>query len=127
MNAEEWINKLELQEHPEGGFYKETYRSEKTIDNRQLATSIYFLLRHFEVSHFHRIKSDEIWYHHYGNTFEIHMLHEDGSFSVIEYDNTGTITTTQTYNVATGLSNPLLAGIIAVKKGVIVGSNSSSK
>jgi hypothetical protein len=56
-----------------------------------------------------------------------YMLHEDGSFSVIEYDNTGTITTTQTYNVATGLSNPLLAGIIAVKKGVIVGSNSSSK
>jgi hypothetical protein len=55
------------------------------------------------------------------------MLHENGSFSVFEYDSTGAITSTQTYNVGAGLTEPLLAGMIVVKKGVIVGSNSSSK
>lgn len=87
MTAEEWIATLGLQVHPEGGFYKETYRSQETVGNRNLATSIYFLLRHFEVSHFHRIKSDEIWYHHYGNTFHIHLLHKTGAYEIVKLGN----------------------------------------
>ncbi|WP_332914387.1 cupin domain-containing protein [Algoriphagus boritolerans] len=64
--------------HPEGGFYAETYRaaSEIATENglRQLATSIFFLLRSEDVSHFHRIKSDELWFWHEGNPLSVHIL-----------------------------------------------------
>ena len=57
------IEKLQMLPHPEGGFYKETYRSIDTCldGSRNLQTAIYFLLTSDNVSHFHRIKSDEIW------------------------------------------------------------------
>ena len=74
------VEKLELLPHPEGGFYKETYRSEETLENkdRNLLTSIYFLLTSENVSHFHRIKSDELWYHHTGSAVTVHTLDEKG-------------------------------------------------
>ncbi len=74
------INNLELQAHPEGGYYKETYRAAQTIDgqDRQLLTSIYFLLTAENVSKFHRIKSDELWYFHAGNPLIVHTLSERG-------------------------------------------------
>ncbi len=74
------IEKLELLPHPEGGFYKETYRSNETIasGNRQLMTSIYFLLTSNNVSKFHRIKSDEIWFFHSGSPLIVHVLDEKG-------------------------------------------------
>ncbi len=73
------IEQLDLKPHPEGGFYKETYRSiEQTSGNRSLMTSIYFLLTSQHVSHFHRIKSDEHWYFHAGSALTIHLLNENG-------------------------------------------------
>ena len=74
------IEKLELLPHPEGGFYKEMYRSEDKLDDkdRNLLTSIYFLLTSEHVSHFHRIKSDELWYFHAGSTLTVHTLDENG-------------------------------------------------
>jgi predicted cupin superfamily sugar epimerase len=74
------INELELQAHPEGGYYKETYRSGQTLDgqDRQLLTSIYFLLTAENVSRFHRIKSDELWYFHAGSPLIVHTLSERG-------------------------------------------------
>ncbi len=73
------IRQLELKPHPEGGFYKETYRSiEKTDGDRALMTSIYFLLTSEHVSHFHRIKSDEHWYFHEGSPLTVHLLNEQG-------------------------------------------------
>ncbi len=74
------IEKLELLPHPEGGFYKETYRSNETIasGNRQLMTSIYFLLTSNNVSKFHRIKSDELWFFHTGSPLIVHVLDENG-------------------------------------------------
>jgi len=74
------INELELQAHPEGGYYKETYRSAQTLDgqDRQLLTSIYFLLTAENVSRFHRIKSDELWYFHAGSPLIVHTLSERG-------------------------------------------------
>ena len=74
------IENLELIPHPEGGFYKETYRSTETIDSgkRQLMTSIYFLLTSSNVSKFHRIKSDEIWFFHAGSPLIVHVLNENG-------------------------------------------------
>ncbi len=88
MKAEELINQLELEKHPEGGYFREIYRSDSEIPesvlsrdysgNRNYATSIYFLLTAKEFSAFHKIKSDEIWYFHQGNSIEIYMLSEKG-------------------------------------------------
>ncbi len=74
------INELGLQAHPEGGYYKETYRAAQTLEgkDRQLLTSIYFLLTSENVSKFHRIKSDELWYFHAGSPLIVHTLSERG-------------------------------------------------
>lgn len=74
------VKKLNLKPHPEGGFYSETYRSTETIPrmNRQLMTSIYFLLTSENVSRFHRIKSDEIWFFHAGSPLIVHTLDQNG-------------------------------------------------
>lgn len=77
---EKLIKKLDLQVHPEGGYYRETYRSEDTTKSgkRSLMTSIYFLLTSEHVSHFHRIRSDEIWYYHGGSPLVVHVLDAAG-------------------------------------------------
>jgi predicted cupin superfamily sugar epimerase len=77
---EQLVEQLQLLPHPEGGFYKETYRSEETLDSkdRNLLTSIYFLLTSENISHFHRIKSDELWYFHAGSAVTVHTLDENG-------------------------------------------------
>lgn len=74
------IKKLDLVPHPEGGYYRETYRSEEKTKNgkRNLMTSIYFLLTSEHVSHFHRIKSDEIWHYHGGSPLVVHILDAAG-------------------------------------------------
>jgi predicted cupin superfamily sugar epimerase len=78
MEPKEIIEKLQLLPHPEGGFYKETYRSaaDISIDGnvRQMCTSIYFMLEDDNKSHFHRIKSDELWFFHLGEPLEIVTL-----------------------------------------------------
>lgn len=72
------IKKFNLLPHPEGGWYAETYRSETSINDRSLLTSIYFLLTSDNVSRFHRIKSDELWYFHQGSAVTVHTLDENG-------------------------------------------------
>ena len=78
----ELVERLAMKAHPEGGFYAEIYRSTETMNTRggkrNLATSIYFLLRSEDVSHFHRIKSDELWFWHEGSPLSIHILGENG-------------------------------------------------
>ena len=78
QNANYWINKLQMTAHPEGGFYKETYRSAEEIETsfgkRNISTAIYFLLQDQQKSHFHKIKSDEQWFHHLGETLEISYI-----------------------------------------------------
>ncbi|MDR7128742.1 putative cupin superfamily sugar epimerase [Algoriphagus sp. 4150] len=76
------VEKLQLSPHPEGGFYSETYRSGDRISTdsgkRNLTTAIYFLLTSENVSKFHRIKSDELWFFHEGSNLTIHTLTEVG-------------------------------------------------
>lgn len=77
--VKELIDSLELQPHPEGGFYKEMYRSDQVLENdRNLMTSIYFLITGRNISRLHRIKSDELWYFHEGSTLNIHTLDQNG-------------------------------------------------
>ncbi|MCB0477572.1 MAG: cupin domain-containing protein [Crocinitomicaceae bacterium] len=75
------IKNYSMESHPEGGFYKETYRGPLEINNRSNATSIYFLLDGNNVSHFHSIKSDELWYFHEGDPLRIHMISPHGDYS----------------------------------------------
>jgi predicted cupin superfamily sugar epimerase len=80
-DANYWINNLQMTAHPEGGFYKETYRSaeqmETKVGKRNISTAIYFLLQDQQKSHFHKIKSDEQWFHHLGETLEISYIFND--------------------------------------------------
>ena len=80
--AQDWIKALRLAKHPEGGYYRETYRSTATIGDRAVSTAIYFLLPAGEVSALHRIKSDELWHFYGGNSLTIHSI--AGRYSTIE-------------------------------------------
>lgn len=61
--AHDWIETLNLEPHPEGGFYRESYRSSRLLGGRSpVSTAIYFLLRKQDISAFHRIASDEMWH-----------------------------------------------------------------
>ena len=63
LTAQDWIETLGLEPHPEGGFFRETYRSPRLLGGRTpVSTAIYFLLRKQDVSVFHRIASDEMWH-----------------------------------------------------------------
>lgn len=73
-NFDELVKTLDLIPHPEGGFYRETYRSEEMKGKRNLMSCIYFLLSSNDVSHFHRIKSDEMWFFHGGSPLIVHVL-----------------------------------------------------
>jgi len=82
MNAKYLIEKLQLLRHPEGGWYRETYRSTETTLNkmgaiRNVCTAIYFMLEGNDKSHFHRIQSDEAWFFHSGEPMEILMLNNN--------------------------------------------------
>lgn len=84
-SANEWITTLNLEPHPEGGFYKRTFASDDYTaldDDRLLYTSIYFLLRSGEISHFHRLQSDELWYFHAGSSLHIHMIDKQGKYTI---------------------------------------------
>jgi len=89
--VEKIIKKLDLKPHPEGGFFKETYRSKGEIledclgktyhGKRNYSTSIYFLLTSDTFSAFHRIQQDEIWHFYDGSPIKLHSISEDGTHS----------------------------------------------
>jgi predicted cupin superfamily sugar epimerase len=88
MNGKDIVQILGLQEHPEGGFYKETYRSScamETAQNsiRNVCTAIYFFLENDNISLFHRIQSDELWFFHQGEPLEIVFIKEGVLNSII--------------------------------------------
>lgn len=91
------IEQLGLLPHPEGGYFKEVYRSDEKIGcnalpdrfsgERNFCTSIYFLLAEKDKSHFHRIKSDEIWHFYSGTTLILHRIDSAGNYSSIKIGN----------------------------------------
>jgi uncharacterized protein len=90
--AEQIISTLNMNAHPEGGYYAPSFRSDEGIESgairerfygdRELWTSIYFLLKEDEVSHFHELKSDELWYFHGGSSLTIYMLNQSGELKM---------------------------------------------
>ena len=93
-DADMWIELLRLVKHPEGGYYKETYRSDETIDkdhlperfndNRSFSTAIYYLLKGNDFSAFHRIKQDEIFHFYAGSSLTIHLIEHSGNYFSIK-------------------------------------------
>jgi len=89
-DANYWVKHLQLHPHPEGGFYKEVYRSPKQVTRnppaglKSACTSIYYLLSGADFSGFHRIESDEIWYFHKGAPLHIHVIDANGLLTTHE-------------------------------------------
>jgi predicted cupin superfamily sugar epimerase len=83
-----WIERLDLRPHPEGGYFRETYRAAETIDGaalparfdgpRAFATAVYFLITRDAFSAFHRIRSDEVWHFYAGDAVTLAVLDADG-------------------------------------------------
>jgi predicted cupin superfamily sugar epimerase len=77
------VAKLQLKPHPEGGFYRETYRAQGDAEFREhgrrvAGTSIYFLMPRGDVSRFHRLASDEIWHFYQGDSITVVMITTEG-------------------------------------------------
>ncbi len=93
-NAQFFVDHYKMQLHPEGGWFKETYRSDEVIlkehlpnrfsDGRSFCTGIFFLLEGEQFSGFHRIKSDEMWHFYAGDALNIYVIDEQGKLEVIK-------------------------------------------
>ena len=77
LNAAGIIALLELQPHPEGGHYRETFRDPQGPEGRGFSTAIYYLLDAGETSHWHRVDAAEIWHHYAGAPLAL-SLSQDG-------------------------------------------------
>jgi uncharacterized protein len=91
------IDKFNLLPHPEGGFFKENYRSAEIVlkstlprrfnGDRSYSTAIYFLLEKGNFSAFHKISSDECWHFYAGSTLLIYIIHLNGKLEIIKLGN----------------------------------------
>ena len=89
-DAQYWVEKLQLAAHPEGGYYRRTYRAELMIDRaalpaaftgaRAVSTAIYFLLQGKNFSAFHRLRSDEVWHFYAGDPLIVHGIEPEGKY-----------------------------------------------
>lgn len=90
LTADQVISVLGLIPHPEGGFYRETFRASANVNapfanvTRAASTAIYFLLRAGDFSAFHSVRSDEVWHHYLGATLELHTVDPEGTHERIE-------------------------------------------
>ncbi|SIT42043.1 conserved hypothetical protein [Paraburkholderia piptadeniae] len=88
IDRDELIRRFDLQPHPEGGFFRETYRAVDSVrrDNstarRSASTAIYYLLCDGAHSAWHRIKSDELWHFYAGDPLNVYVLEDDGALTV---------------------------------------------
>jgi uncharacterized protein len=96
-DAAYWIEKLKLAPHPEGGFYRQTYRADLVLAGealppqfagpRAVSTAIYFLLEGEDFSAFHRLRSDELWHFYIGEPLVVHVIDGNGAYSEIHLGN----------------------------------------
>jgi hypothetical protein len=89
-----WIKRLHLEEHPEGGYFVQTFKSKLRVKTdgfsgpRYASTAIYYMLVGNQFSAFHRIKSDEVWHHYSGGSLNLYVI-RDGILSKIEIGRSG--------------------------------------
>lgn len=97
MEPRQFIEQLQLKPHPEGGFYKQSYRCSEFLTvtslpdrfkgERPFSTAIYYLLEQGDFSSFHKIKSDECWHFYAGSALHIHIIENDGHYHCIKLGN----------------------------------------
>ena len=90
--AKQYIKQLQLKKHPEGGYFREVYRSDELIlpehlparykSSRNFSTSIYFLLEGKQFSAFHLLQSDELWHFYDGCTVIIYIINQKGGLTI---------------------------------------------
>jgi predicted cupin superfamily sugar epimerase len=98
--AAQWVEYLHLQPHPEGGFFRETYRAPEgvALDHlpsrfgmgdqlRQFSTAIYYLLETGQFSSLHRIQSDEVWHFYAGSCLEVYSISPTGELTLLKLGN----------------------------------------
>jgi uncharacterized protein len=78
LNADEVIRLLELEAHPEGGHFRETFRDSKRIGERSASTAIFFLLKEGEISRWHRIDAVEVWHWYGGAPIRLQIRKDEG-------------------------------------------------
>lgn len=86
------IEKLELESHPEGGYYRRTYESDQPVSddpfphdtngNHSIGSAVIYLLPGNDVSHFHRLQSDEMWHYYWGSPLKLHVLDSTNGHTV---------------------------------------------
>lgn len=96
-DARYWIDNLHLNPHPEGGYYRETYRSEVVFPREALpsgfdgaraaSTAIYFLIEGENFSAFHRLRSDELWHFYAGSPLLVHAINSAGAYWSVRLGN----------------------------------------
>jgi uncharacterized protein len=87
--ASDWIARLHLQPHPEGGYFRQTYKSNVILPSgtlphegpRSVSTAIYFLLEGTNFSAFHRLRSDEMWHFYMGAPLAVHVISPEGKYT----------------------------------------------
>jgi uncharacterized protein len=97
ITGENLIKHLNLEPHPEGGWYRQTYQSSEYLksselhcrfgEERAISTAIFYLLKQGHFSTFHRIKSDECWHFYAGGALFIHIIEEDGKYLQVKLGN----------------------------------------
>jgi predicted cupin superfamily sugar epimerase len=93
QDGQYWIDQIGLSPHPEGGYYRVTYKSDLTIarsglpsrfqGDRSASTAIFFLLQGTDFSAFHRIASDEVWHFYAGSALVVYVIDAEGNDSEV--------------------------------------------
>ena len=93
LDSKTIVEKLQLKPHPEGGFFIEVYRSNEILNSgslpkrylsdRNISTSIYYLLENKQFSAFHKLKSDETWHFYFGSSLLLHVIDENRNYKKI--------------------------------------------
>jgi predicted cupin superfamily sugar epimerase len=79
LTTAEVARRLDLSPHPEGGWYRETFRDDEPGDGRGHSTAIYYLLGQGDRSHWHRVDAVEIWHHYAGAPLELSVSADGGT------------------------------------------------
>jgi uncharacterized protein len=83
LTADDVIRMLQLEAHPEGGYYRETFRDTKKMGERSASTAIYFLLKQGEISRWHRIDSVEVWHWYGGGPIRLGIRKAEGPVETV--------------------------------------------
>jgi predicted cupin superfamily sugar epimerase len=91
-DAKQIINRLDLSPHPEGGYYRETYKSEQQVSllkgkRRFAGTAIYFMLTEGELSNWHRVRWDELWHFYAGGQLVLEVIDKSGGLNKLKLSN----------------------------------------